>query len=770
MEIIAAAYIFRYQNFTNSVILSRCLPEVFLESGFLTLSNYISIWHYIHQDILNSGYVIAISVVIIMSTCIVICLLIIKYPADAFLYSNIISIFTSFTSSFYLLVRTSQVGIRSQSIRNQAGSSFWASAFFANFMATLVSLMGLSYVSVFFWMHLHSMKKTQGFFIRTSKCLQRLPKLLTQPVWTLAICGFITIYAGVYLFYANNCHTLEPSNNFSTASHSASSPALTKSAIVVPILMSYAWLIVIVKRAQQVLVAQVVTYWYFTETKSELKHPITRSLFEIIAYRLGSVVACSFSGTLQYSVALLVVDFTARRHKVTKFFNNLSEIQSSTAYFSSMCPISLGVYGYVKPTNICGDNYFDFHVFNKLKMTYYLERKKKLPKRDTALQTPCLNKIIRETHAATKWCCKSCLISLACASIAVYHMFSDYQDKPVYFQPFPPCISFIFSWFVCGIWFSILTSTIDTLAVCLYEDITRNDGKKSLYFGSRGFIYRLTGAKILLTQTRGGLDFTEKKKNEIDAQKKREEILKMAEAKARAKRRKLIHKKKKKKKHHTKLATMTERVKSFNLVQHDSKLSKVSAEIEKKFVSHIHALTPVMPSLQNQKVIEMSEKVQKKEKEKCKQQEKSQHAKVYESYAEKAQLEKRIPVIEVEDKNSLDILSKSDEGFLPETIPDLQKITSGPTEVPDQNQTNVDTMDHKIDSEETPDQKSKTSYTMEHKINSEEKRKKKKKASKSKKKNRIKSQDTKQPLITVSDEATLKKEEFEKLLWDEAMN
>ena len=433
-----------------------------------------------------------------------------------------------------------------------------------------MSIIGLNWILVSFWTRRYYIGRARGFMIRASKCFKRVPKLLSQPVWTLIVYVVVLIYSATYLFHITNCQMMEAADDFLSIKFSDSSSPMTSSVVSVFFVLVILWLLLVIKHGQQAIIARAVSQWYFAEVKSELHHPLSHSLLSTLVYSLGSVASCVFCGWVPYEIAATIAHLL-RRNKVGDFNAYGSSVKSFTSYFSPTAPVSLGIYGVVKATNICKDPYFDRLFFNNLKMPYFEKRRKSKKSKFV------LNALIQDVHISATWCIRSCWIAFTCVSLSAFHTLEDYKQDLGHIKPIPPLITLALTYSICDIWFSVLITVFDALAICLYEDLNKNDGKEKLYYGSRGFIYRVTGARIFLNQTRGGLRFTERKQKEIEKQKAKDEYMKIAEARARNKRRRNMRKKvKPKEKRKRKLS---DRVRSFNLVQHEVKLSKLSAKI-----------------------------------------------------------------------------------------------------------------------------------------------------------------------------------------------
>ena len=444
-------------------------------------------------------------------------------------------------------------------------------------------MVGLNCIFLSLWIHRSHFGRSRGFMIRTSKCLKRYPKLLSQPVWTLIVCSVIFLYLIMYLFHVTNCESLEASEDNLYAKQSESSPFLTTPFISVPLILMIYWLMLVVKMGQQTIVARTVFQWYFAENKSTLFHPISTSLLSTLRYNLGSIASCSFSGWLQFETAIFLAGRFLKSGRVSDR-NMLPLLTSLKSYLSPIAPVSLGVYGFVRPTNICGDPFFDVTVFDRLKMPHFEAKRLNRQQENKPESLLNLNKVIQDVHSSSKWCIRSCWISFTCFSIPVFLMLEDIKYDLGFIKPIPPIIAFLLAFFICDIWFGVVSAIFDTLAICLYEDLDCNDGKEKLFYGSRGFIYRITGARVLLTETKAGLRYTEKLQQEREKQKSRQEYLKIAEARVRNKRRMKTKKPKQFKKNSS---GISDRVRSYNLVQHEAGgLSQVTAKIKEQLGSN----------------------------------------------------------------------------------------------------------------------------------------------------------------------------------------
>ena len=579
-------FLFRFTYFDEAVILGRCVPAYYLRDGIASIPEYIGFWHYVTHDLTSYAYVLMATIFITTGACVLIFLIIIKFPEDAAFHCMLTSFLIIVFSVFYLTYRAS----RSRSSSTSALLPFWYSDFLTHFFGILCTIFGLNSIIVASYIHRMNFGRTRGFMIRASKCFKRFPKLLSQPVWTLIVCFAIFIYIVLYFFYVVNCQQLEASENNLYAIQSPDRQVLTTAAVFIPTAVVLFWLILVVKIGQKTIVARTVCQWYFAENKSTLYHPITSSVLTTLYYNLGSVASCSFSGWIQYETVIMLTSFYSKSNKISDRIAN-PPLTSVKSYLSPIAPISLGVYGFIRPTNICGDPYFDYVKFNRLRMTYFEEKRLTREKQKLPASKHNLNKIIQDVHASTKWCIRSCWISFTCLSIPMFLMLEDIKNDRGYIKPIPPILALLLAYFICDIWFSVLMTVFDTLAICLYEDIDRNDGKENLYYGSRGFLYRVTGARVLLVETKAGMRYTEKLRKEREKQKAREEYLKIAEARARNKRR--MRMKKVVKYPKKKLKKLADRVRSFNLTQHESGLTEVTSIINQ----HIQLLRSTEPSV-----------------------------------------------------------------------------------------------------------------------------------------------------------------------------
>ncbi|XP_076802212.1 uncharacterized protein LOC143446461 [Clavelina lepadiformis] len=500
-------------------ILGRCLPLDLLQNRYVSISSYISVWHYAVYDLLSNADVVGSCVVLVMAACVVISVLVIKYPQFACFLCYGTSIFLSLSSCIYHIVRA----IRS------TGDEFMISMF-----TSVLSVSATLILLYLFIRNYQAARMCKGMLIETSKCLRTLPKLLSQPLLTLVLFFIANLLLVLYIFYAYSCQSLIAANDFQTVIYSPSVPILASPGVVSVVILFYLWCINIFKTMQQAVVAGAVYQWYYARVKFKLLHPITKSLRALLLYNLGSVIGCSFNGSIQSKIVRYILSFK-RQNKVEDVnINNEHRFRSLTSYLSPIAPASIGIYGFVRSTCLCGDKHLHFAYSQNVQIPSSQVLVKK--KSSQILQTEALGlyKTIQIGHFAARWCFRSCHLAFVCSIVTIYVVLIEYKGFTVYVKLVPFATLLFVSHFICDVCMSIMTSTIDAIGVCFYEDLCRNDGQINLFYGSRGLVYWVTGVKLSETSTYGGLNRLKKKEAQEERQRKRREVQRLREQEAKA--------------------------------------------------------------------------------------------------------------------------------------------------------------------------------------------------------------------------------------------
>ncbi|CAK8678270.1 unnamed protein product [Clavelina lepadiformis] len=327
---------------------------------------------------------------------------------------------------------------------------------------------------------------------------------------------------------------LDTANDFQTVIYSPSVPILASPGVVSVVILFYLWCINIFKTMQQAVVAGAVYQWYYARVKFKLLHPITKSLRALLLYNLGSVIGCSFNGSIQSKIVRYILSFK-RQNKVEDVnINNEHRFRSLTSYLSPIAPASIGIYGFVRSTCLCGDEHLHFAYSQNVQIpsSQILVKKKS----SQILQTEALGlyKTIQISHFAARWCFRSCHLAFVCSIVTIYVVLIEYKGFTVYVKLVPFATLLFVSHFICDVCMSIMTSTIDAIGVCFYEDLCRNDGQINLFYGSRGLVYWVTGVKLSETSTYGGLNRLKKKEAQEERQRKRREVQRLREQEAKA--------------------------------------------------------------------------------------------------------------------------------------------------------------------------------------------------------------------------------------------
>ena len=512
-------------------------------------------------------------------------LLIIKHPKFAAVHGCLLNIIISMASVTYLIIRLWKVvWLEVSSEKTTKANFFGGSEIWENLIAVFITICGTAWITASYWRNRHGIKGARGIFIRLSKCLQRCPRLLTQPVWTVIIFLVVITFLCFSLFYINNCDTLKASKDFLFAQFEEDNSFLSSGYVLIFLIIILLWIIEITLLCQKSIVSGTVCQWYFCEEKSTLLHPISKSLFDTVFFHFGSVVACSLCGKLQYKLFVFMANKMIRKNRIADVDFKLKTVSSFTSYLSPIAPVSLGIYGRVQPTNICGDSYFDKNYFSKLGMPFF-EKYSEIENHKATKKNMPLHVKIQNAHRAAKGYFETSWISFSCSSISVYYLFTDYLGIPVYVKFFSLFLTLILSSFICEFWLSILSAMVDALAICLFEDLDKNDGKNNLYFGTRGLLYRVTKAKLLLTQTRSGLKYNKKRRLEMEKQKEKEKEIEVAEAEFQNQRKKFSKKSFKQKKKSL-MSRPKDKVRKFNVRRRVSISSRITSAKTQKTIQN----------------------------------------------------------------------------------------------------------------------------------------------------------------------------------------
>ena len=560
---------------SNKVIFGRCVPSTYLTDGITTYPNYVTFWHFAGQDVISSASHIVEIILVVTALCLLMFAIVINRPQALYSYCIILSLFLCSLSVCYLGFRLGRVlyQYRKQKLGTYKTETFYyPNDIWANILGLTVAVVGLAYAINRFQINHYYKKRTRGFSIRTSKCLLRLPKLLTQPIWTLFLVFLIFLYSFFTIFFMRNCEVLEAEKDSLSIKYAYQiSDAFSQLTTTFIFLISM-WSVMILKTSQQVIAAGSVYEWYFCNDKSTLFHPITKTVRKTVFCNFGSVIACSLNGIIPHKVAIYIANKTTRKSKCDKPNEKTFKKATYTSYFSPVAPISLGVFKVIKPTNICGDSYFDKHLFDNLVLQCFsanLSDTKSLP----------VNKMIQYVHGATKHCFYSYWIAATSFAITLSYFLNDNLEEPIYNETLSLLIFWITSAFVCDTWLGVLNSTVDALALCLYEDIDKNDGESRPYFSSRGTLYRVLGAKVLLIETKSGIKY---KKKLARLSRHVQNQISLSEARLRVFQR--ANNKKTSKYARRNQPKLADKVRAFNLTRHHGKKQRfLLQEIERCF-------------------------------------------------------------------------------------------------------------------------------------------------------------------------------------------
>ncbi|XP_078490984.1 uncharacterized protein LOC144747091 [Ciona intestinalis] len=512
-------------NLSDVIIFSRCLPSEVVKSNYVIISSYLSVWHYAIYDVITCADVITSSVVLAMGACVLTCIFVIKYSKYAFVCCNA-------TGLLVCTITTAMTTYRLFQVKVSEPLNLLNDAVLLYLLCVISSTYSFTVISVTIWNKRNDNRYARGFLSESSRCLQSLPKLLSQPLWTTFCTLISTFYCALLLTSVLNCGDLKGSEDLKTVVYFTSQSSLSSvySSVVV---IFYLWCVNIFTTGQKVVVTGAISLWYFNKERHRLLHPITSSLQMLLRYNIGSV----FGGAIHSKFLYAVFSSCKKRNKVTSPDSICREEvpESSLSFLSPYCPASIGVYGYARPTCISEGQYGFYMNTNEAK----LPTASRTPLRTRSLysvktESAGLPSTIRRSHAAARWCIRCCRMSIICAAMALCAGILEVKENALV-KLFPFLVTMCAIYFSCDVCLSVLTAAIDTIAVCFSEDMARNNGVDRLYFGSRGLIYHITGTRLPEAATFGGVVRIGKKKRLQEKQRLKDEARKAREAEAMAK-------------------------------------------------------------------------------------------------------------------------------------------------------------------------------------------------------------------------------------------
>ncbi|XP_015914425.1 choline transporter-like 1 [Parasteatoda tepidariorum] len=331
-------------------------------------------------------------------------------------------------------------------------------------------------------------------FTEASECIKSMPLILLQPVFTfIALALFLTFWVAVLVAIAtayypvrntiqgplqfsaplaplpSNYTHLSPEPQHNLVNRAFTLVSFTEGSWVQYMwwyhIIALVWTSEFILGCQQMAIAGAVATWYFSRDRSTVSSPVCKSVTSLCLYHMGSVALGAFLITV-FKIPRLILTYMIslmRKHQEWKCVAWCLKCCTCCLWCMEKCIRYLNHNAYtivaIQGVGFCSAarEAFDILMSN-------------------ALQVATINSVGDFVLFLGK-CSVTAITAFAC--IVIFK-----NDPDLYFYAVPVVLICVIAYFIAHCVLSVYEMVIDTLFLCVCEDILRNDGSKEKpYFG-----------------------------------------------------------------------------------------------------------------------------------------------------------------------------------------------------------------------------------------------------------------------------------------------
>ncbi|XP_069128157.1 choline transporter-like protein 1 isoform X1 [Argopecten irradians] len=304
-----------------------------------------------------------------------------------------------------------------------------------------------------------------ALFKEAGSCVQSMPCLMIQPIWTFLILIVFFVYWVIILAYLSTSEKASLGENMIVRYDEHE----TVSYLWWYHLIGLIWTSEFIIACQQLVISGAVATWYFARDKNTVSCPLCKSISLLIFHHLGSVALGAFVITM-VKLPRMILMYLQKKLKGSE--NQCAQyclkccicclwcLEKCLKYLNQNAYTVVAIRG----TNFCSSA-------KKAFLTLF----------NNALRVVAINSVGDFILMLGK-------IGVMAATAAVGIIWLKDKDG-LHYYPVPVLLTCVFAFFVAHCFLSIYEMVIDAIFLCFCEDVEMNDGSpERRYYASRGLL------------------------------------------------------------------------------------------------------------------------------------------------------------------------------------------------------------------------------------------------------------------------------------------